>query len=627
MKKRMKIAVGVGICAALASIFVVRHSKAKEAEPGDIVIADFESNTYGDWKATGTAFSHGPASRDLASKLELEGFHGNGVATTKIDGDGPMGTLTSPAFKIQRHFVSFLIAGGIWEHETCLNLLVDGQVVHSATGANNIHLEPVSWDVSKLIGKMAQIQIVDQATGDWGHIDVDNIMQTDKPDRLPVVTQPLYQETLRPQVHFTARQWTIDRLNPRERQEGWLNDLNGLIYYDGEYHLFAQRWAKCWIHAVSKDLVHWTELQPAFWEESEGSGVQSGHCVVDYDNTSGLSPDKANPPMVAFWSRFDQHSQCISYSLDHGRTWKLYEKNPIFDHPERDPKVFWYERAKHWVMIMYGNKQYHVLTSPNLLDWKDEHKPIPNCYECPDFFELPVDGNKDNKKWVLIQGNGKYSTGTFDGIQFTEQTDRLPCDIGPNFYATQTWSNTDTGDGRRIQAAWMRSDGFPNMPFSQEVSFPCEFTLHTTPTGLRLYREPIKELALLHKTPDAWADRTLNDGANLSMEPSGDVYEIQCEVSVPEKAKLTFDLLGSQVVLTSDTIHSGPAHATLAAHIKTVQILVDRVSIETFLNHGEVSSTRSILPTRSGLSARAEGGPVEIRSLKVFPLKSAWDTE
>lgn len=627
MKKRTRIAIGVGMFAALASVFVIRHSKAKEAESGDIVIADFESNTYGDWKATGTAFSHGPASRELASKLELEGFSGNGVATTKIDGDGPTGTLTSPRFKIQRHFISFLISGGIWEHETCLNLLIDGQVVHSATGANNIHLEPASWDVSRLMGKMAQIQIVDQATGDWGHIDVDDIMQTDRPDRLPVVTQPLYQETLRPQVHFTARQWTIDRLNPRERQEGWLNDLNGLIYYDGEYHLFAQRWAKCWIHAVSKDLVHWTELQPAFWEESEGSGVQSGHCVVDYDNTSGLSPSKANPPMVAFWSRFDQHSQCISYSLDHGRTWKLYDKNPIFDHPERDPKVFWYAPGKHWVMIMYGNQQYHVLTSQNLLDWKDEHKPIPNCFECPDFFELPVDGNQDNKKWVLIQGNGKYSTGTFDGTQYTEETDRLPCDIGPNFYATQTWSNTDTGDGRRIQAAWMRSDGFPNMPFSQEVSFPCEFTLHTTPAGLRLFREPIKELALLHKAPDTWADRTLNDGANLSLEPSGEVYEIQCELSIPEKAKLTFDLLGSMVVLTSDTIHSGPAHATLGVPIKTVQILVDRVSIETFLNHGAVSSTRSILPTRSGLSVKAEGGPVEIRSLKVYPLKSAWGTE
>jgi sucrose-6-phosphate hydrolase SacC (GH32 family) len=626
MTNRLLLSFGIG-AVALSSLAITKISNAQAAGSNDIMIADFEGPTYGDWKATGTAFKQGPVSADLARKLELENFHGNGVVTTKVDGDGPTGALTSPTFTVQRHFTSFLIAGGIWEHETCLNLLLDGQVVHSATGGNNIHLEPVSWDVSKLMGKTVQLQIVDQASGDWGHIDVDDILQTDKPERLPVVTQPLYLETLRPQAHFTARQWTIDRLNPQQRQEGWLNDLNGLIYYDGEYHLFAQRWAKCWIHAVSKDLVHWTELQPAFWEEHEGSGVQSGHCVVDYNNTSGLSPDKANPPMVAFWSRFDQHSQCMSYSLDHGRTWKLYEKNPLFEHPERDPKVFWYEPGKHWVMIMYGDRKYHILTSPNLLDWKDEHNPIPNCYECPDFFQLPVDGKADNKRWVLIQGNGNYSTGNFNGIQYTDESDRLACDIGPNFYATQTWANTETGDGRRIQAAWMRCDGYPNMPFNQEVSFPCEFTLHTTPKGLRLFREPIKELALLHQTADTWTDRVLNDGAHLTLEPSGDVYEIQCEVSIPAKAKLTFDLLGAQVVLTSDTIHSGPAHGSLQEPIKTVQILVDRVSIETFLNHGEISSTRSILPMRSGLSATSSGGPIEIRSLKVFPLKSAWGTE
>jgi hypothetical protein len=134
----------------------------------------------------------------------------------------------------------------------------------------------------------------------------------------------------------------MDRLNPGMQQEGWVNDLNGLIYYDGEYHLFAQRWAKCWIHAVSRDLVHWTELEPAFWEEKAGSGVQSGTCVVDYANTSGLSPSKATPPLIAFFPRWDNRSQCISYSLDHGRTWKFNEKNPILVYPERDPKVFWY---------------------------------------------------------------------------------------------------------------------------------------------------------------------------------------------------------------------------------------------------------------------------------------------
>src|SRR5438105_11555351 len=176
MKNRVLIAFGVGLIAVAAALVAVTHSDGKEADSGDILIADFEGTTYGHWKATGTAFNHGPASGDLARKLELENFRGNGVATTKIDGDGPTGALTSPEFKIQRRYISFLISGGIWEHETCLNLLIDGQVVHSATGANNIHLEPVSWDVSQLIGKTAQIQIVDRATGDWGHIDVDDII-------------------------------------------------------------------------------------------------------------------------------------------------------------------------------------------------------------------------------------------------------------------------------------------------------------------------------------------------------------------------------------------------------------------------------------------------------------------
>jgi sucrose-6-phosphate hydrolase SacC (GH32 family) len=612
----------------LLAIALVRNigtrCEASQTDAADMVIANFEGATYGDWKATGTAFNSGPVSAELARKLELEGFRGNGVCTTKVEGDLPTGTLTSPSFTIQRHYISFLIAGGEHETDTCLNLLIDGEVARSATGWNSDHLSPASWDVSKIVGKTARLEIVDRASGDWGHIDVDQIVQTDKPERLPVVTEPLYRETYRPQFHFTARQWTMDRLNPHPSEEGWCNDLNGLIYYDGEYHLFSQRWARCWIHAVSKDLIHWTELQPAFWEEQEGSGVQSGHCVVDYQNTSGLSPDKANPPMVAFWSRFDNHSQCLSYSLDHGRTWKRYDKNPIFDYPERDPKVFWYAPGGHWVMILYGRGQYHVLSSPNLLQWRDENNPIPNCFECPDFFQLPVDGDKRRLKWVLIQGNGKYSIGTFNGTKFSEESDRLTCDIGPNFYATQSWSNTDTGDGRRIQVAWMRGGIYPQMPFNQQVSFPCEMTLHTTPGGLRLFRQPISELALLHGTPDTWTERTLNDGRSLPLEPSGRQYEIQAEVGIPENARLRVNILGASVTLTSNTVESGSAKGSVEGSVKTVQVLVDRTSIETYVNHGELSASRCFLPEMSGLSLRAEGGPVVIHSLTVYPLKSAW---
>jgi sucrose-6-phosphate hydrolase SacC (GH32 family) len=432
---------------------------------------------------------------------------------------------------------------------------------------------------------------------------------------------------LRPQFHFTAREWTMDRLNPGPKEEGWINDLNGLIYYDGEYHLFAQRWWKCWIHAVSRDLVHWQELEPAFWEEGSETGDQSGTCVVDYQNTSGLSPDKSNPPMVAFWSRNDNRTQCICYSLDHGRTWKRYEKNPIMVYPERDPKVFWYSPGKHWVMMLYGDSQYHIFTSTNLLSWKDEHHPIPNSFECPDFFELPVDVNTNDLKWVLIQGNGNYSIGTFNGTEFKEETGRRPCDVGPNFYATETWANTDTGDGRRIQAAWMRGATFPNMPFNQEISFPCELTLHATTDGLRIFRKPIDEIALLHNGQDAWTNMVLKDGEMLPLEPSGRLFHIKADVNIPDGARLTFNIEGQTVELTSRTVASGTAPTTVIGRVETVEMLVDRGSIEVFVNDGEVSSTRFVLPDENGLSVKAEGGDAAVQSLIVYPLKSAWDED
>ncbi len=284
----------------------------RAASAEDVLIADFEARDYGAWKADGSAFLRGPARDAQLKELEIENARGHGVASSDVEGDSPVGSLTSPEFKIERPYISFLIAGGGYEHHACLNLLVAGKIVKSATGWNSDRLVPASWDVRPFVGQAARIQIVDDARGTWGHINIDHIVQTERPERLPAVTQPLYQETHRPQFHFTARQWTMDRLNPGMRQEGWLNDLNGLIYYEGEYHLFAQRWNKCWIHAVSKNLVHWTELEPAFWEEQLDRGVQSGTCVVDYANTSGLSVDTNHPPLVAFWSRNDNRTHCIS---------------------------------------------------------------------------------------------------------------------------------------------------------------------------------------------------------------------------------------------------------------------------------------------------------------------------
>jgi fructan beta-fructosidase len=593
----------------------------------DIPIGVFRGTQYDGWHPDGIAFRPGPVSGDLLRTLEIENAPvGAKVASSEVDGDGPTGTLTSPEFTIERKFITFTVAGGNYERHTCVDLLVDGQIARSATGWRSDRLTPACWDVHDLTGRRAQICLVDRASGDWGHINVGPIWQTDTPASPPTPVTPLYQEASRPQFHFTARQWTLNRLNPREREEGWLNDLNGLIYYEGEYHLFAQRWNKCWIHAVSPDLLHWTELPPAFWEDKLDEGVQSGNCVIDYGNTSGLAPDKSKPAMIAFYSGADNRSQCLAYSLDRGRTWTKYANNPFLNKPERDPNVFWYAPAKHWVMMLYGNEQYHIFTSRDLLHWNDEKKPIRDSFECPDFFELPVDGDSTRKKWVLIQGNGKYSLGTFDGREFKEETSRFPCDIG-DFYATQTWHNTETGDGRRVQAAWMRFSHFPDMPFSQQVTFPCELTLRSTVAGPRLFRQPIREIATLHAgPPQTWINRKIRGGENLPLAPSGRQFHIKADLEIPPGSKATFRLRGISVSLTTKTLTSDRLSAEVQSPVESVEILLDTTSIETFVNHGELSLTRFVLPGENGVSIRGDGGPVTIRALNVHALRSTWTT-
>ena len=613
-------------CRPLSAAFLLTALQLFAASP-DLMVADFEEGQYGSWQSTGTAFRLGPARDEQLAKLEIENVRGRGVASSELEGDEPVGTLTSPPFKIERAYISFLVAGGGYEHHACLNLLVAGKVVRSATGWNSDRLVPVSWDVRPFAGKEAQVQLVDEASGRWGHLNVDHILQTDRPERLPVATQPLYQETHRPQFHFTARQWTVDRLNPGMRQEGWLNDLNGLIHSEGEYHLFAQRWNKCWVHAVSRDLVRWTELEPAFWEEHLDTGVQSGSCVIDYANTSGLAANTNRPAMVAFWSRNDNRSQCISYSLDRGRTWTHYANNPVMVQPERDPKVFWHGPTARWVMFLYGERGgerlYHIFTSTNLLAWRDEKHPIRNSYECPDFFRLPLDGDRLRMKWVLVRGDGTYSVGEFTGIEFREETARLESDSGPDFYATQTWENGPAG--RRVQMAWMRGGIYPGMPFNQQVSFPRELTLRSTADGPRLFRRPVREIETLHVDEETWTNRLLNAGQSLPLTPSGELFRVQAEVDISEGATLTLNVRGTKVVFTRLTMACGVKPVSLARAVSDFEVLVDRTSVETFVNEGEGSMSKCFLPTESGLSIRAANGRVNVRRVRLVQLKSIWN--
>lgn len=436
----------------------------------------------------------------------------------------------------------------------------------------------------------------------------------------------LYREKYRPQFHFSARQWTLRKLNPGQREEGWMNDVNGLIYLDGTYHLFAQRWAKCWLHATSTDLVHWTELQPAFWEDKRfGAGVQSGGAVYDKDNTSGLSSDPKKPPLVAFWSGFDNLSQCISYSLDKGKTWTKYEKNPIQLHPERDQKVFWYEPLKRWTKIMSGGQFYYLFSSPNLLDWTDLKNPIPDCFECPDFFQLPVNGDLRHQKRVLIRGNGHYSVGDFDGSKFAPEGPQQPGDYGPNFYATQSWGDITGHSGRRVQIAWMNGGKYPDMPFNQQMSFPCDLTLHGASGSWRVFRKPVPEIEKLHGREHNWRGMTLTPGTPTLLASVGSELHLIAEVEVPKGSTLKFNIRGTPVTVTDHALACNFQPAESQSVIKKLEILVDRASIESFANDGELSLSACFLPASDDVNLECTQGTATVRSLQVFEVSSAWN--
>lgn len=447
---------------------------------------------------------------------------------------------------------------------------------------------------------------------------------------------PLYREPLRPQFHFTARYWNEYQLNPQAHQEGWINDVNGLVYLDGVYHFFAQRWWSCWLHAISWDLIHWEELPPAFGKDEQFGGTQSGGAVVDYHNTSGLATG-ATPVMIAFWSSTDNLRQCISYSNDRGATWTKYAGNPVLDHPERDPHVFWHAPTQQWIMILYGppERSFVLFSSKNLLQW-EKHSSIPGLYECPDLFPLPIDGDPQRTKWVVVDGDGSYLIGDFDGTHFLPEGEKLRCEQGPHFYATRTWNNLPEADGRRIQHAWMRGGEYPDQPFNQQITFPCELTLRTLPEGVRLCRYPIAEIERLQGQTFALRDQFLPPDLDPLTQLEGELWDVEVEIDLARSscASFTLGLRGTQLTYTPAagelTLSCGSqVQVEPRAGLLHLRLLIDRMSVEVFINRGQCSLTHCVRAADTGpaLSLQAAGGPLYLRSLAVRRLDSIWTGE
>ncbi|WKN41255.1 glycoside hydrolase family 32 protein [Tunicatimonas pelagia] len=360
----------------------------------------------------------------------------------------------------------------------------------------------------------------------------------------------------------------------------WMNDPNGMVFYDGEYHLFYQHYPDSnvwgpmhWGHAVSEDLVHWEHLPIALYPDSLGY-IFSGSAIVDHNNTSSLGTD-GNPPLIAIFTYHDPadenednylQTQGLAYSNDRGRTWAKYEGNPVIENPGikdfRDPKVFWYEAdqnraAGRWVMVLAVDDRIHLYESPNLTEWSylsefgENSGSHGGVWECPDLFRLTADSGE--QKWVLLLSinpggpNGgsatQYFVGDFDGTTFTNDNPddmSLWLDYGKDNYAGVTWSDIPESDERRIFLGWMSNWQYgqevPTYTWRSAMTVPRTLHLVKTEAGLRVASQPVDELYVLRKDSIALEATTLQGNRSISSQltqPSP-TLELKVEFDISE---------------------------------------------------------------------------------------------
>ncbi len=607
----------------------------------DIALADFDGEDYAGWAVEGSAFGERPARGTLPNQMPVSGYLGRGLVNSYLGGDGATGTLTSPPFVIARKRIRFLIGGGQHPDRTCINLVLNGQVVRTATGPNDRpggseRLSWASWDVSEFEGLTARIRIVDTAAEGWGHINVDQITMSDTEMEAAGPNRAEYDEAYRPQFHFTSKR-------------NWLNDPNGLVYYKGEYHLFFQHnpfgteWGNMtWGHAVSRDLLHWKQLPDAIRPDRLGT-VFSGSAVIDHENTGGFAAN-GRTAMIALYtaaggtseeSKGQPFTQCLAYSLDRGRTFQRWNGNPILGHVEaenRDPKVVWHAPTRRWIMALYLNEsRFALFRSPDLKRWdRIQTVEVPGSSECPDFFELPVVGMPGVSKWVFTAANGLYLVGDFDGSAFTPEGPPQRPDWGGNFYAVQTYSDLPKADGRRIQIAWMRGGEYPGMPFNQQMSIPCALTLRPTSDGLRLYRWPVQELDRLRGVAVRREGIALEADRPWTLADKGELWDIEAEFEIGSARTVGLRALGETVqydVQAAELVSHGH-RAPLAPDGGRIRIraIVDRTSLEVFGNDGRVSLSSCVLfpPQAAGIEVFSEGGASTLLRVTAYPLRRVW---
>jgi fructan beta-fructosidase len=483
-----------------------------------------------------------------------------------------------------------------------------------------------------------------------------------------------YKEQYRPQFHFSP-------------EEKWMNDPNGMVVFNDEYHLFYQyhpfgtTWGPMhWGHAVSKDLIHWEHLPIALYPDELGA-IFSGSAVVDWKNTTGFF-EKDQPGLVAIYTSAGTYpdsdrplqQQSLAYSKDNGRTWVKYEGNPVLSDVNitdyRDPKVFWHEETNKWVMVLATGQTITIYTSLNLKEWEfasefghtaGSHDGV---WECPDLFKLPVDGGQE--KWVMIVSigdNGKslegsrtqYFIGKFDGTTFVNDHDDstiLWLDYGRDNYAGVSWS--DLQDGRRIYLGWMSNwryaNQVPTEAWRSAMTLPRELFLSATEVGVRLFQKPVAEVNEIRKETESYPKGSVESGNGVSIPLAHSLMEITIEFkkenssqfgliirhAEEEKTVIGYDTVEGKLFV--DRTQSGEhSFSTSFQAVQEVplklenqrlklQLFLDTSSIEVFANNGKAAITSLLFPSESAqeLILFSNEGTTNVLELNVTELDSIW---
>jgi fructan beta-fructosidase len=474
----------------------------------------------------------------------------------------------------------------------------------------------------------------------------------------------LYQETWRPQFHYST---------PLH----WINDPNGLVYFDGEYHLFAQHnpmanyWGHMsWAHAVSKDLVHWEHL-PLAIEEGKEVMIFSGSCVIDSFNTSGFGKE-GKIPMVAVYTGHTEgvnQSQHLAYSLDHGRSWTKYDKNPVLDLKKRDfrdPKVFWHAPQRKWVMavMLPIEKQVQFYSSGNLKDWKlmSHFGPAGDTtgiWECPDLFQVPIVGEPGKKKWVFMHSPApymQYFVGEFDGTTFKNENDPSKIfrpDYGPDYYAAIVYNNLPAGS-TPVSIGWANNwnyaNALPTSPWKSVMSISRELSVKKINGQWQLIQSPVAALSSLKgleqemKNISVEGEKLINFssqqmGIELVFEKgTGSSFGIQLAAGNGHPIEIGYESSTNKIYIDRSKTANQSFNERFVAlnRFETIlpssskelklKVFFDQSIVEVFVNDGEAVLTAQLFPDKDDnrIQLFSKGGKTLCKELHVWQMKSIW---